>query len=127
MLHIVKKPVDYADLKFRLLNTTWMVGAVGAVIVLFTLPKMVMPFIMGVIVGYGYLFSLFMSAEVPQRKLSIALSIIRMATVSFLIAWLGGFGLLNTCVVFCGFLSYKVVLVLESVRHSVGITLNRGK
>lgn len=125
--HLAQRAVQYEALKARLFKNTGIISVLMGLILVFTMPQQLLFLWAGTLMAYGYLFALSFQAEFPQRRLAVALSIIRMATVSFLIVWVGQFKLLETCIVFCGFLSYKIVLVLEFVRHSVGIQFHRGK
>jgi hypothetical protein len=84
-------------------------------------------FFMGLSIGFGYILSLFLTVESGQRKFTQVLSIFRMLIVSFLIVWVGHFKLLETSIVICGFLSYKVVLSLEFIDSLIGSKEHRGK
>jgi hypothetical protein len=126
MFFIRQAIVKYPDLKAKLLRKTWLVAVLLAAPFVFLNHHQAFLVITGGMLAYAYMLSMFFATEFPQRRLAIGLSIIRMATVSFLIVWTGQFKLLDTCVVFLGFLSYKIVLVLEFIRYSVGIKLHRG-
>jgi hypothetical protein len=115
---------DYLLFKSKLSKTMWIYNLLVTLLVLCLWPHAVLPYIKGALLGYVYLFSLFVSAEWPSKGMAIALFFIRMLTVSFLIVWFGQFTLYDTCVL--GFLSYKIVLTLEFVRYSVGINQNSG-
>ncbi len=127
MFYIPENIVDYKALKGRLIKHLIILDIIAVIALWMMHPAFLPRYVMGAILGLGYLFSLFFSTEFPERRLAIGLSIVRMSTVSFLIVMLGEFKLLETCVVFCGFLSYKLVLVLEFVRYSIGIKFNSGK
>ncbi len=121
MLKLSQKAVQYPELKTRLIRNTLIWSALVTGILLIVYPKVVRPYVLGALLGYAYLFSLFLSVESPKRVFTIIISMIRMAIVSFLIVWIGQFRLLEIGVAFCGFLSYKIVLVLEFIRYSVEI------
>lgn len=127
MLYLSNHIVQYPLLKSRLLRFTWIPGLLISIPLFLIYPALGIHFVYGIGLGYLYLLSLFMSTEAPKRRLAGVLSVTRMAAFSFFIAFMGQFKPLETCVVFCGFLSYKLVLVLETVRFTVGIKLNRGK
>lgn len=127
MLYLPKNAVDYPTFKTRLVRNLLIWALFSTLAVFLFYPAWVSHYVLGVGLGFGYLWSLFRTVEYPQKKLSQVFSMVRILCVSFLIVWGGQFKLLDTCIVFCGFLSYKVVLVLEYVRYSVGIKFYRGK
>jgi hypothetical protein len=126
MFYIPRDGVDYPNLKSRLYRYTPIFSSAVTLTLFCVSQKWALAFLYGSILGLGYLWSLFLSTEAPKRKLTTVITVLRMVTVSFLIVWLGHFELHETCIVFLGFLSYKVVLVLEYVRYSVGMKLSRG-
>ena len=79
--------------------------------------------------GLGILFnlSMFLTVEAPKRSWVLALTAGRVVTVGFLIVLLGRFGLSNILIVISGFLSYKIVLIIQFIRYSVGLSPSRGK
>ena len=127
MIDLPKFIVAYPELKSSLNRHIWIWNGIVALLLFALHRAYVLPYLLGAMVGYGYLLSLFLSAEYPQRRLTIVLSVLRMAVAGFLIVAMGQFRIFETGVVFCGFLSYKIVLILEIVRYSVGMKLNSGK
>lgn len=127
IFYLPKRIVNYPELKSHVIRATWVVGGIGSVGLALFNPAMAILFAAGAMLGYGYLLSLFLTAEAPQRRMAGLFSIVRIGIASVLIALLGQFKPLETGVVFCGFLSYKVVLVLEFIRFSIGIQRNSGK
>lgn len=118
---------EYPQFKMALVRNMVIVCAVITLLLLVFYPTYAIYYSLGSTVAFCYLFSLFLSVEAPKRRLTIILSIIRMALVGFLLVWLGQFRLLETTVVFSGFLSYKCVLVAQIVWYSVGTKLKSGK
>jgi hypothetical protein len=121
MLTLAKTIVEYPRFKRQLLTQTAFLALGVSLILLLKWPHALMPYVMGVIISYGYLLSLAVASEMPQRKLAIGLSIFRVAIVSFLIVWVGQFQVFATGVVLAGFLSYKIILTLLMVRHTVAL------
>lgn len=119
--------VDYPELKRHMRRDIWVLNALGALVMLLVKPEFTLFYLGGTIIGYAYLWSLFLSTECPERKLAVFLSVTRMFFAAFLVVAMGQFRLWETGVVFCGFLSYKLILILEIVRFSVGKELNSGK
>lgn len=118
---------EFPQFKMGLIRKTILFSVAVTLLLLIFYPAYAIYYSLGTAVAFGYLFSLFLSVEAPKRRLTIVLSIIRMALVGFLLVWLGQFRLLETTVVFSGFLSYKCVLVAQIIWYSVGTKLKSGK
>lgn len=127
MLFIPKQALDYKTLRGRATRNTLIVAAAWTLLWLVIRPEWGVLAGLGGVMSYCYLLSLFLTTEAPNRKLTIVVSTLRTVTVSFLIVFAGQFRLLDMCLVFSGFLSYKVVLIVEYIRHSIGFRPNRGK
>ncbi len=119
--------IEYSLFKEKLLKRTLLVGILASgIIAIFSLEDAFL-LIKGALIGLAYIFSLFMYVETPHKTLAVMLSIVRMLIVSFLIVWIGHFRLWDISIVFCGFLSYKGVLIFEMVRSVLGIPHSRVK
>ncbi len=81
-------------------------------------PQVLKPAIGGVLIGVFFLWSLMYTADHPRGRLQIVFSLTRMLLLAYLIVKLGHLRVLDTTVVICGFLSYKVGLVMEYARQA---------
>ncbi len=125
--YFTKRIFQFSKLKNRLYVGMLILNLWLGSLIAIKWPEYLEPYLWGALLSYGYIFSLARMIELPKSKLAIALSVIRMVSVSFLIVFAGEFKLLDTCVVFCGFLSYKIVLFVEVIRQNIGITFKSGK
>ncbi len=72
----------------------------------------------GICVGIFFMGSLMFSAEHPKGREQVVFSLTRMVLLAYIIVMLGDFRLQETGIVICGFLSYKVGLVIEYVKQA---------
>lgn len=126
-LYCPNQVIPFPEFKAALIRHTWIWSVLATLIVAIAFPTLLRPFVIGVVTGYLYLKSLIFTTEHPQKRWAFVISMVRMVFVSFLIVNVGQFKLLDTCVVFLGFLSYKVVLIVELLRRSVGFKRSSGK
>ncbi len=120
-------PLTYPELKQTLLLGTAVLGILLGILLWVISPEWVLPFLKGVLLGLGYLYTLCLTVETPKRGFTIFISITRAALFGFLIVYFGQFRLWETGVVFCGFLSYKIMVIWAVIRASIGIRSHRGQ
>lgn len=73
---------------------------------------------LGVILGVGYLFSLFLNAHFPMGNYQIVFSLTRMVLFAYLIVASGHFFAPEIGIVICGFFGYKLVLIVDMIGRS---------
>lgn len=73
----------------------------------------------GILLGFGFLVTLMGNAHLPLGKFQIVFSLTRMLLFAYLIVYAGQFNVSEIGVVFCGFLSYKMVLLMDIVFQCV--------
>jgi hypothetical protein len=73
---------------------------------------------LGVILGVGYLFSLFLNAHFPMGNYQIVFSLTRMVLFAYLIVASGHFLGPEIGIVICGFFGYKLVLIVDMIGRS---------
>ena len=82
-------------------------------------PTLLKPAFMGVLLGLGYLWSLFFNAEHPKRKIQFAFSLMRIVILAYAIVSVSHARVPELAIVICGFLSYKVVLTVDAAAQVV--------
>ncbi len=72
-----KQIVDYAAFKKRLFRRTALLNLLVAIVLAVIKPACVLHYCAGAMLAYGYLWSLCFTAEYPQRKMAVVLSVMR--------------------------------------------------
>ncbi|MBY0403588.1 MAG: hypothetical protein K2X66_06785 [Cyanobacteria bacterium] len=109
LFDIVKIGKQYPRIWF-LTAVVWLFMGVGVAI--FS-PDNLISILKGLVLGTFYQFFLMKNALVPLGKFQIVFSLTRMVLFAYLIVYIANFNFLETGVVICGFLSYKLVLMGE--------------
>jgi hypothetical protein len=108
-----QQPLTLKALKGRLLLRTLVVNFVSVLVLSVTQTAGLVYYMAGATLGLLFLITLFFSVEHPRGKAQTVMSIGRMIGMAYIIVALGNFNIWQTFIVICGFLSYKLVLVLE--------------
>ena len=116
---ITLPPIPYSAFKKRMIRNTLLWSVMVTAVLAMVHPAWVVLFAKGSVLGVLYLLTLLFTSEHPSKAISAPFSILRVICVSFLIVYLGGFKLLESCVVFSGCLGYKVVLTAEIIGYSI--------
>lgn len=117
---MVSLPVlSYPDLKRRLWRYQIVTAFVMGGFFLWYQAALLPWLVGGVVLGSFFLGSLMFSAEYPRNHVQFVFSLFRMVLLAYLIVCIGNFKFLETAVVICGFLSYKVGIVIETVIHAL--------
>lgn len=107
---------DGARYRQGLLRGTLFMNGLGLTLFSLFWPDMVLYYGAGVLLGWGYVWSIWKNAHQPIPKIQFAWSVGRMFFVSLAVVLLGGFQLLQSTVVMVGLLSYKWVLLGQMLR-----------
>ncbi len=115
-------PIDFKALKRVLWIRMVIVSSLFLVGITFYQPHFFKYALAGICVGIFFLGSLMYSADHPRGRVQVVFSLTRMVLLAYIIVMLGDFRLQETGIVICGFLSYKVGLLIEYVKQAVKLS-----
>jgi len=93
----------------------------GMVLVWQLYPKAVIPFGLACLLGALNIGSLFFNASVPQKKLQSLFSLVRIVGMAYALVKIGHGNMTVLGLVMMGFLSYKILLVVEGLQQIIAL------
>ncbi len=111
-------PIDFTALKRVLWIRMAVISSLFLISIMLYDPYFIKYAVSGIFVGIFFLGSLMFSADHPRGRVQVVFSLTRMVLLAYIIVMLGDFRLQETGIVICGFLSYKVGLLIEYVKQA---------
>jgi hypothetical protein len=110
-----RQPSYFQHLMKKLWLGTLGINLLLLAVVAYQWPHLIKHLILGIMLGWFYLWSLSFNAEHPKKGIQFVFSLIRICIFAYVIVKLSNARVLELAIVMCGLLSYKVILMAEYV------------